>query len=274
MTTNTHTGYIQIGDDKLYYETAGEGETLLLSHAGFVDSGMWDSQWDAFAEHFHVIRYDMRGFGKSDALTAPADRRDDLLQLMRHLNVTRATLIGCSMSGELVIDFTLEHPEMVSALIAVSAVPSGFEMQGEPPALMMEMIGALQNGDLDRASDLQIRLWVDGESREPNQVESKMRKQAAAMNRIPVERGTAAMDMQPVNPLDPPAVKRLKDIQVPTLIIAGALDHSEIVRAADVMEQEIKGAKKVIMDGAAHVPNMDKPSEFNRIVLDFLNNAK
>jgi pimeloyl-ACP methyl ester carboxylesterase len=274
MATNTHTGFIEIDGDKLYYETAGEGETLVLSHAGFVDSGMWDSQWEAFAEHFHVIRYDMRGFGKSDALKAPVDRRDDLLQLLKHLNVSRAILLGCSMSGEIVIDFTLQHPEMVSALIAVSAVPSGFEMKGEPPPLMMEMIEAFQSGDLERAADLQIRIWVDGEQREPQQIDQKMRQHAAAMNQIVVQRGTSAMDMQPVNPLDPPAVTRLKDIRIPTLVIAGALDHPEIIRAAGVMEKEIKGAKKAIIDGGAHVPNMDKPAEFNRLVLDFLASAK
>lgn len=274
MATNTHSGYIEIDGDKLYYETAGEGETLVLSHAGFVDSGMWDSQWEAFAEHFHVIRYDIRGFGKSDALKAPADRRDNLLRLLDHLHVERAILLGCSMGGEIAIDFTLEHPDKVSALIAVSAVPSGFEMQGAPPPLMMEMIEAFQSGDLERSADLQIRIWVDGEQRQPQQVDQKMRQHAAAMNRIPVQRGTLAMDMQPLNPLNPPAVTRLKDIHVPTLLIAGALDNSEIIRAADVMEQEIKGAKKAIIDGGAHVPNMDKPAEFNRIVLDFLASVK
>ncbi len=67
----TTNGYIEVDDGKLYYETAGEGEVLVLNHAGFVDSGMWDAQWETFAQHFRVIRFDMRGFGKSSLVQTP-----------------------------------------------------------------------------------------------------------------------------------------------------------------------------------------------------------
>ena len=99
------------------------------------------------------------------------------------------------------------------------------------------------------------------------------RQRAAEMNRIPVEHGTFMLDAQPVDPLDPPAVTRLNQIRVPTLIIAGALDNAELLRAADVMQEGITGARKVIIPGAAHVPNMEKPEEFNRAVLGFLTDA-
>jgi pimeloyl-ACP methyl ester carboxylesterase len=264
------TGYAAINGGNLYYEVAGQGETLVLLHAGFVDSRMWDDQWPEFAQTYGVIRFDMRGYGKSDPARGPLTRRDDLLRLLNHLNVTRAHLLGCSIGGEIAIDFTLEHPQMVSSLITVSAAPGSFEMQGEPPPHLMEMIGAVQQGDLARASDLQIRIWVDGPFRQPEQVDALVRQRAAEMNRIPVQQGTWAIDMQPANPLHPPAANRLHEIHVPTLIIAGALDHPEILRAADVMTAEIKGARKVIIPDAAHVPNMERPVEFNRTVLDFL----
>ncbi|HLU10217.1 MAG TPA: alpha/beta hydrolase [Oceanobacillus sp.] len=268
----TQTGYVEM--DGVYYETAGEGETLVLCHAGFVDSGMWDAQWEAFAQHYRVIRYDMRGYGKSDKATAPVSRRDELYRLLKHLGVERAHLLGCSMGGATAIDFTLEHPEMVMSLIAVSAVPDGFEMRGEPPPDLMEMIGAMQQGDLKRASELQIRIWVDGMFRQPEQVDPNVRQRAAEMNWIPVSSGTMALDMQPVNPLTPPAIERLSAIEVPMLVIVGALDHPEILRAADVMVSEVKRAKKVIIPDAAHVPNMEKPAEFNQAVLSFLKSVK
>jgi pimeloyl-ACP methyl ester carboxylesterase len=264
-------GTIDLDGEQMYYEVAGEGTTLIMSHAGFVDSGMWDDQWEAFAEHYNVVRFDMRGYGKSDAIQTPVSRRDDLYQLMRHLNIGKAALLGCSMSGEIVIDFTLDHPDMVSALIAVSATPSGFELKGEPPPHLMEMMEAAQQGDIERTSELQIRIWIDGMYRNPEQVAAKVRRRAGEMNRIPVERGTFAIE--PLNPLDPPAVGRLNEIHVPTLIIAGALDHPEILRAADVMQKKITGAKKVIIEDVAHMPNMEKPEEFNQIVLEFLEGA-
>ncbi|HEX2906912.1 MAG TPA: alpha/beta fold hydrolase [Phototrophicaceae bacterium] len=264
-------GYVRINGGNIYYEMAGQGETLVLSHAGFVDSGMWDDQWTELTRHYRVIRYDLRGFGKSDPAAGPVSRRDDLLQLLNHLAVERAYLLGCSLSGELILDFALEHQERVAALIPVSATPSGFAMQGEPPPLLLEMFGAMQQGDWECTSDLQIRLWVDGMFRQPGQVNAVVRQRAAAMNRIPVENQTFAIaDSQPVQPLNPPAVERLSEINVPTLVIAGALDHPEILRAADVMAAEIRGARKLVLPNCAHVPNMEKPQEFNRAVLEFL----
>jgi pimeloyl-ACP methyl ester carboxylesterase len=254
----------------LYYEIGGEGETLVLDHAGFVDSGMWDDQWQDFTKSFRVIRYDMRGFGKSDRANGPVCRRDDLYQLLKHLGVQKAHLLGCSMGGSNVIDFTLEHPDMVSSLIVVSATPSGFEMQGEPPPNLMAMIEAAQKSDIALTSELQIRIWVDGMYRQPEQVDPEVRERAAAMNIISVRNRTYGADAQPLNPLHPPAAGRLAEIHVPTLLIAGALDHPEILRAADVMQAGIKGAKKVIIPDAAHVPNMEEPTLFNQAVLDFL----
>ena len=272
--TTMRSGTADIDGGKLYYEIDGEGETLVLCHAGFVDSGMWDNQWSVFTQHYRVIRFDGFGYGKSSKATGPVCRREDAYQLLKQLGVERAILVGCSMGGEMVIDMALEHPELVSALIAVSATPSGFQMQGQPPRYLMEMIEASQQGDLQRASELQIRIWVDGPFREPDQVNPLVRQRASAMNRIPVKRGTwAVADLQPLNPLNPPAVGRLSAINVPTLIIASALDDPEILRAADVLQAGIPGAQKVILSNAAHVPSMEQPEVFNQTILTFLATA-
>lgn len=265
-------GYADIGDGKLYYEIEGKGEVLVLIHAGFVDSGMWDGQWEAFTRYYRVLRFDMRGFGKSDPATGPVSRRQDLYRLLQELGIKHAHLLGCSMGGETAIDFTLENPEMVLSLIVVSGIPGGFEMRGEPPSEILEMLQALEQGDLDRVSDLQIRLWVDGPFRQPEEVNPLVREHAAEMNRIAVKNGTwATADANPLNPLTPPAAGRLAEISVPVLIIAGSLDNPEILRAADLLANEINGAKKAVMPDSTHVPNMEKPEEFNKIVLDFLN---
>lgn len=269
--TATQTGYIEVNDAKLYYEMVGEGQPVILGHAGFVDSGMWDAQWEALTAGFKVIRYDMRGYGKSDLAPNPVSRRDELLGVMKALDINHAALIGCSLSGETMLDFALVHPGMVDTLVLVSSVPGGFEMGGEPPAALFEMIGAVQAGDVTRASELQIRLWVDGGYRQPEQVDPAVRQRAAEMNLIAVKNGTwATAESQSINPLTPPAVGRLNEIGVPTLVIAGALDHPEILRAADVMAAAIPNAQKVIIADSAHVPNMEKPAEFNAVVLALL----
>lgn len=114
-------------------------------------------------------------------------------------------------------------------------------------------------------------MWVDGIYRHPLQVEPHIRQRAAEMNRTAVENSTwSKADTQPLNPLNPPAVGRLTEINIPALILAGSLDLPEVLRAADLLANRIQGAKKIILSDSAHVPNMEKPAEFNRIVLDFL----
>lgn len=269
--TQIATGYVDLGDGKLYYAAAGEGQPLVLSHAGFVDSRMWDEQWSDFTQRYRVIRYDMRGFGKSDPVAAPISRRHDLDRLLKQLDVARPALIGCSLGGEMILDFALDYPEWVTALVVVSTAPGGFELQGEPPRYLMEMMAAIEQGELALASELQNRLWVDGPFRQPEQVNPLVRQRAAEMNRIALANGTwGKADAQPLQPLDPPAAQRLNEIHVPTLIVAGALDHPEILRAAEVLAATIPGAKKVVIPDCAHMPNMEKPAEFNHAVLDFL----
>jgi pimeloyl-ACP methyl ester carboxylesterase len=271
---DTEQGTVDVGQARLYYEIAGSGEPLILCHAGFVDSGMWDDQMDAFSQFFRVVRFDMRDYGKSDLAEGPVSRRKDLEGLLDRLGIQRGLLLGCSMGGTLALDFALEHPQRVAGLILVSADPSGFEFQGDPPPTLLAMISAMQQGDLEQVSELQLRLWVDGPFRQPDQVDPEVRQRAAEMNRIPVEHGTwGKVDTHPVDPLDPPAVRRLDQIRVPTLIVVGALDDPELLRAAGVMEKGIPAAKKVIIPGAAHVPNMERPAEFNREVLSFLQAA-
>lgn len=264
-------GFLDLGDGRLFYETAGKGETLVLSHAGFLDSRMFDAQWDVLAQRFHVIRYDMRGFGQSGAAPGPLCRRDDLSRLLDYLGVKKAHFIGCSMGGQIALDLALEQKDLASSLILVSSPPGGFELQGEPPRYMLEMFDATQRGDVDLASELQIRIWLDGQFREPDQIDTALRARALTMNRLSVERRTFLIsDMQPLRPLDPPAMTRLAEVSCPVLSIVGALDHPEVLRAADVVSGQIPGARKEIIADCGHVPSFERPDQFNQIVLDFL----
>lgn len=263
--------YINITGANIYTESAGSGDTVVLVHAGFLDSGMWDAQFEALSKTHHVVRYDQRGFGKSDPAAGPVSRHQELADVLDTLGISRATIIGCSQGGTAALDFALAHPEKVISLILVSATPSGFEMRGEPPADMLAMFGAAQQGDLARVSELQIKLWIDGGFRQADQVDSKVRTYAARMNKVAVERGTFfTADAQPLNPLDPPAVQRLGEVNTPVLVIDGGLDHPELLRAADVLVSNIRGARKLVIENAAHTPNMERPEVFDRAVLDFL----
>ncbi|MHC1782399.1 MAG: alpha/beta fold hydrolase [Anaerolineaceae bacterium] len=137
----------------------------------------------------------------------------------------------------------------------------------------MEMVAAVQSGNIDLANELQIRIYLDGEHREPGQVDPALRKNALEMNRIPVAQNTFFIaDMQPAKPLDPPAITRLESVNCPTWIVAGALDHSEILRAADEMVKRIPDARKTMIDSTGHVPSYEQPDSFVELLMDFLSN--
>src|SRR5690606_38605061 len=109
----------------------------------------------------------------------------------------------------------------------------------------------------------------DGPFRTPFQVDPSVRREAAEMNSIPVANKTWIIaDAQPINPLNPTAIQRLHEIQIPTLIMVGALDDPEVLQAAVRMASTIKQAKKVIIPKCAHVPNVENPTVFNRAVLE------
>lgn len=271
----THKGHLNLGDGQLYYEMAGSGMPLVLTHAAFLDSSMFDALWEPLANEFRVIRYDMRGFGQSSPVTGPLCRRDDLEQLLKHLDVTEAHLLGCSNGGQISLDLALEQPQRIQSLTLVGATPSGFALQGEPPRYLLDMFAAMQQGELERANELQIRIWLDGETREAQQIDVALRKKALEMNRIPVSQGTFFIaDAQPLNPLDPPAVIRLESVSCPTWVVAGALDHPEVLRAADEMAMLIPHARKTILASSGHVPSYEQPDAFVKQLLDFLSRVK
>jgi pimeloyl-ACP methyl ester carboxylesterase len=268
------TGYLMLDDKRLYYEDlpAHPGApALVLGHAAFLDSRMWDPQLDALQRRFRVIRYDMIGYGNSDPADGPRSRRADLLCLLDHLGVARTHYIGCSMGGQIGLDLALEHPDRIASLVLINSAPSGFEPQGAPPRHLLEMIDATQRGDFDRVSELQLRIWFDGPFREPEQVDRATRNRAQDMNRICVRRNTFVIaDVQPLDPLTPPALTRLADVACPTLIVTGALDDPEIVRAGHLMADAIPGASWITIEGTAHVPSLEAPAAFEAAALSHL----
>lgn len=266
------TGFADVNGARLYYETAGAGHPLIMIHAGIANLHYWDDQWGPFSRAYRVVRYDIRGYGKSVAPPGRFNVRDDLLGLMRHLEIDHAYLMGASLGGGLVIDFALEHPAMVEALIPVVTGLSG----GPPPSedelrQWREIEGARdaarQAGDLDLIDEITARIWVDGPLRTPDRVDPAVRARVLQMLRD--NRDAESEEATPVR-LDPPAAGRLAEIHVPTLVVAGDADVPQIMANTDTIVAGIAGARKVVMHGVAHGPNMERPDVFNRIVLDFL----
>ena len=262
-----HSGFAEINGARLYYEDAGQGFPIVMVHAGIADHRMWDDQFPVFAQQYRVIRYDNRGYGKSRMVPGPYSLRDDLLKLLQFLGVEQAVVMGCSMGGETVIDFTLEHPDKAAALITVGSGMSGFPYEGDPPPWVMELGTAIQNGDSPMAAEYAARIWVDTPSRTSDQIDPALRAKVIAMSAIAFS--TLPGMGEPI-PLTPPAYQRLEEVNLPVLAIAGDLDDPSIMDIADLLASAAPRAKKVVMTGTAHLPNMERPDEFNLVVLSFL----
>lgn len=273
MAEHGQKGFAEVNGTTLYFEVAGDGHPLVLNHGGLVDNHSWDDQFDEFARHFKVIRYDMRGFGDSGMIKngmEPYSMERDLYSLLRFLGIEKAYMLGLSMGGSLAIDFTLQYPEMVDALITVGAGLSGFEEDDaeELKAQEAAMEEAFKSGDIARSVEISLQIWTDGPNRTPQQVDPQVRERVRAMTTHNFERDDDE-DVRPQH-VEPPAAGRLSEIDVPTLIIVGDQDVEIILTIADTLEKGITGAKKVVITGTAHHLNMEKPEEFNRAVIEFL----
>lgn len=103
------TGFANIGNGQLYYEEKGSGIPLILLHGGLLDRRMWDEQFEEFAKHYRVIRYDARGHGNSESVSDTFSHHEDLKHLMEALDIEKAILMGLSMGGYISTDFAIEQ---------------------------------------------------------------------------------------------------------------------------------------------------------------------
>jgi 3-oxoadipate enol-lactonase len=252
---------------RIHYERTGEGMPVVFLHAGVADSRMWEPQVAEFAKHFDVIRPDMRGFGKSELPAAPWSPHADLYALVEELHLKPVDLVGCSMGGGLAIDFALDHPERVSRLVIVDGGPNGQPDRPQHNHLFDEVEAADKAGDHVALNEAEMHLWLDGPYRPRGYVRQELRELFLDMNGGNMDNDWSSAPMQH---LDPPAFERLSEISAPTLVIVGDKDLAPVLETADLLVSRIKGARKAVIHDAAHLPSLEHPEEFNRLVLDFL----
>jgi pimeloyl-ACP methyl ester carboxylesterase len=258
---------VDLNGARIHYRREGAGFPIVMLHAGVADSRMWQAQADEFAKQFDVIRPDMRGFGDSELPPGPWKPRDDVLALMDELKLKPPHLIGCSMGGSLAIDFAIDHPDRVSKLVLVGAGVSGQKEDPRHEGLYAEVMAADERNDMKAVNQAEMYLWLDGPYRARGYVAEPLRDLFLDMNSTSLDSDWSSAPMQA---LEPGAVTRLNEISAPTLVIVGDADLEPIRETADLLASSIAGARKVVIHDAAHLPNLEHPEEFNRIVLEFL----
>jgi len=256
-----------INGARIHYQRSGNGFPLLMIHAGIADSRMWEPQAQAFANDFDMIRPDLRGFGNSELPPKPYSLRADLVGLLDHIGVDRAHVVGCSMGGTVAIDLALEHPARVARLVLVGSGVSGSNLGQADSALFADVEAADKAGDMDAVNRAEVRLWVDGPRRREGSAPAAVRDLVLDMNGRSLNSDWASAAHQS---LDPPAIGRLEEISAPTLVIVGDEDLPHSAANAQVIASRIPGARTVVINDAAHLPSLERPDEFNRVLRNFL----
>lgn len=259
------TGVHNVAGARLYYERTGDGEPLVFIHGFTLDTRMWEPQFDAFAATHAVVRYDLRGFGRS-ALpgSEPYTHQDDLRMLLDGLGIRRATLVGLSKGGGVALNFALTWPERVQALVLVDSVLGGYPWSAAQRALDEVPWTAARLGGIPAAK----AAWLAHPIFAP-----AMRNPAVALQLGQIVEdysGWHFVNADPDAGMRPPAMARLGDVRCPVLVIAGALDLPDFVGIAEVIAAQAPAAQLVLLDGVGHMANLEDPVRVGAALRQFL----
>jgi 3-oxoadipate enol-lactonase len=261
-TGGTHGSMLDVDGGKLFYEECGTGpRAVVLVHDGVLHSAAWDDVWPEFCRHFRAIRYDRRGYGRSPAATSGHYASDDIAAILRHLNVKRAAIVGSSHGGEISINFTLDHPEIVDQLVLVGAVLGGLPYSKHFLERGDALGKALEKGDIQGAIAAATKdkyLVAPG-----NDAAKKRMAEILSSNSQDLTHPELELPVKP-------ALPRLGEIHVPTLLLVGDADIPDVHAHAGAIEAGIPRAWRVVISGVGHLMYLEKPAEFSRIVIDFL----
>ena len=257
-------GFAKVSNAKLYYEIAGKGQPLVLIHGGNMDRRMWDEQFDTFAKSYKVLLYDVRGFGKSDRQVKAFAHYQDLYDLMKFVGIKKANIMGLSLGGGIAADFAITHPEMVQNLILVCPGINGFTISSDGGAYSIATIEAARDEGYAKATEMWLRSPYMIPAMEHPELRGKLRQLSLDNAHNWLANFVWSRDLKPSTR------ERLSAIKARTLLIVGDRDVPNMLKLVDETAAKIPGAKKVIINGVGHLPNMERATEFNKTVLDFL----
>lgn len=258
----------------LSYDRRGDrvSTPIVLVHAGVADRRMWDPVWPALTAAHDVIRVDLRGFGESvTPPSGPWSARADVIELLDHLGVTQAHLVGCSFGSGVCAEIAVQRPDLVASLVL--SAPGGAlltQRTDDLAAFIDAERAALAMDDLDAATEANLRWWVDGPHRGADGVSPEVRESVRTMQRRAFEITHAWPDAADEEELEPAVTDRLGEITVPTLVITGALDLETVRLAAQHVMDAVPTVKGLLWPDVAHLPSMERPDDFTAEVLDWV----
>lgn len=259
--------FLRLAEDRLYYEVSGDGFPVVLVSGG---SGMDRMQWKdvapALSEEFQVVLLEPRGIGKSDNPSARYSDAADIAALLDHLGLERPVLVGLSSAGNTVLEFAALYPERTVGIVAAAPFIPGFEFSVSMQARVDKFSEAARKG---REAFLKA-MFTD-----PYFIPAPLNPEVRAMARKNMGQNFDKWsDVEPSLPvpLHPPLIERLANIQAPVLLLAGKLDHPDVLRRNRYLMDQIPHAREMLIDEAGHNTALENPGAFLAAVTPFLRN--
>lgn len=248
---------------QLDYELVGEGVPVVFLHGFSFDHRMWNPQVEELARRFQVIRYDMRGYGTSSIPDGTYSHSEDLAALLTSLSIEKAHVVGLSLGGAIAVDFAIAHPHRAISLVVVDAAIAGYPRSKGSSAEVLKSIARSDGIEAAR------QYWLSPESL----LATSLRKADVAQlvgQMVSQYSGWHLLNSDPGHGINPPAIDRLGEINVPTLVVVGEQDAADFQQMANALHLGIPDSMKALIPDAGHLPNLEQPEVFNRLLLNFL----
>ncbi|MEO7224291.1 MAG: alpha/beta hydrolase [Devosia sp.] len=264
---------ISIGGATLPVVSAGpaDGIPVVFLHAGVCDYRMWGEQVEAVADAgYRALAYTRRGFGDAVSLDEPFNHLADIEAVLARVGIHAAVFVGCSLGGGLAIDFALKHPGRMAGLVLVGTAITGGSYDLSDTDTQMEAV--LEDAE-ERGPEFQNKAdahaWLDG-PRSPNG------RVGGAVRELFLDMNHKALTKQPRLTQEvkrPSARDRIGEIAAPTLLVSGDLDFNYILTRHEGLSEDLPNCFATIIEGAAHLPNLERPDLFNPLLLGFLDSV-
>jgi pimeloyl-ACP methyl ester carboxylesterase len=258
--------YANIEGRKVYYEESGRGKAILLIHGFSLDARMWDEQFDSLAGQYHVVRYDISGYGRSTVPESTISSSDEIAALLKSLGIDKATVVGMSLGGSAAVRFAIDYPQSVEAVITVSSTLEGFPYNEPLSGRLGSYPKMARDSGMAKAKEAWLKDLFMTPVTNAGPVNARIRQIIAEWSGSQF----ANPALWSFKKFPPPAIRRLIEIRVPALVIVGEKDDLNIHVIADTLSARIPGARKMIIPDSGHLLNLERPGAFNKIILDFL----